>query len=133
MIMYNNDHIKFNPRKGLEFRMGLTFWSDRTFEINESNDGLYHCALPLTNITSITENMISTAFQGISKMYGGGDAEEDVLLGQFKEKFHISTVIQVSFFHEQIQLLVGLMDRSNKFIFSLTIRFIITAMVPVMD
>ena len=64
--------------------MGLTFWSDRTFQINESNDGLYHCALPLTNITSITEDMISTAFQGISKMYGGGDAEEDVLLGQLK-------------------------------------------------
>ena len=71
-------------QKGLEFRMGLTFWSDRTFQINESNDGLYHCALPLTNITSITEDMISIAFQGISKMYGGGDAEEDVLLGEFK-------------------------------------------------
>jgi len=69
--------------------MGLTFWSDRTFQINESNDGLYHCALPLTNITSITEDMISTAFQGISKMYGGGDAEEDVLLGQLKKLFHL--------------------------------------------
>ena len=69
--------------------MGLTFWSDRTFEINESNDGLYHCALPLTNITSITENMISTAFQGISKMYGGGDTEEDVLLGYLKTEHHL--------------------------------------------
>ena len=64
--------------------MGLTFWSDRTFETYE--DMLYHCAMPLTNIMDITTDMISNAFKGISKMYSGGDSEEAVLLGEFKEE-----------------------------------------------
>ena len=62
--------------------MGLTFFSDRIFQINESTDALYHCALPLTNITSITEEMVRSAFNGVNKMYGGGDGPEDVLLGK---------------------------------------------------
>ena len=76
-----------NSFKGLEFRMGLTFWSDRTFETNEDiTDALYHCAMPLTNIMAITSDMISNAFKGISKMHGGGDSEEAVLLGEFMEE-----------------------------------------------
>ena len=71
------------PCIGLEFRMGLTFWSDRTFQSNEMNDNQYHCALPLTSISKITTSMINKAFSSIGKMYGGGDAEEDVLLGKF--------------------------------------------------
>ena len=71
------------PRIGLEFRMGLTFWSDRTFQSNEMNDNQYHCALPLTSISKITTSMINKAFSSIGKLYGGGDAEEDVLLGKF--------------------------------------------------
>ena len=71
------------PRKGLEFRMGLTFWSDRTFQSNEMNDNQYHCALPLTSISKITSSMINNAFSSIGKMYYGGDSEEDVLLGKF--------------------------------------------------
>ena len=71
------------PCIGLEFRMGLTFWSDRTFQSNEMNDNQYHCALPLTSISKITSSMINNAFSSIGKMYGGGDAEEDVLLGKF--------------------------------------------------
>ena len=63
--------------------MGLTFFSDRTFQINESTDALYHCALPLTDISLITDAMVRTAFNGVSKMYGGGDGPEDVLLGRF--------------------------------------------------
>ena len=67
--------------------MGLTFWSDRTFETNEDiTDALYHCAMPLTNIMAITTDMITNAFKGISKMYGGGDSEEAVLLGRFSEE-----------------------------------------------
>ena len=66
--------------------MGLTFWSDRTFELNEATDALYHCALPLTDIAHLTSGMVSAAFSGISKMYGGGDAPEDVLLGKFLRK-----------------------------------------------
>ena len=67
--------------------MGLTFWSDRTFETNEDiTDPLYHCAMSLTNIMDITTDMISNAFKGISKMYSGGDSEEAVLLGEFKEE-----------------------------------------------
>jgi len=71
------------PCIGLEFRMGLTFWSDRTFQSNEMNDNQYHCALPLTSISKITTSMINKAFSSIGKLYGGGDAEEDVLLGKF--------------------------------------------------
>ena len=74
------------PSKGLEFRMGLTFFSDRIFQINESTDALYHCALALTDISSITDEMVSMAFKGVSKMYGGGDGPEDVLLGKFRAK-----------------------------------------------
>ena len=70
------------PEEGLEFRMGLTFWSDRLFQSNEMNAGQYHCALPLTSISKITTSMISKAFTSISRMHGGGDAEEDVLLGK---------------------------------------------------
>ena len=67
--------------------MGLTFWSDRKFETNaDITDALYHCAMPLTNIMDITTDMISNAFNGISKMYSGGDSEEAVLLGEFKEE-----------------------------------------------
>ena len=62
--------------------MGLTFWSDRIFEIDEATDALYHCALPLTDISDITSGMVTNAFTGISKMYGGGDSPEDVLLGK---------------------------------------------------
>jgi len=67
--------------------MGLTFWSVRTFETNEDiTDALYHCAMPLTNIMAITTDMISNAFKGISKMNGGGDSQEAVLLGEFKKE-----------------------------------------------
>ena len=62
--------------------MGLTYWSDRLFLVNEMNDAQYHCAMPLTNLTAITEDMISTAFDGISRMHLGGDSEEDILLGK---------------------------------------------------
>jgi len=62
--------------------MGLTFWSDRIFSVNEMNDSQYRCAMPLTNITSITEDMIRTSFSGINSMYSGGDSMEDILLGQ---------------------------------------------------
>ena len=66
--------------------MGLTFWSDRTFHSDEMNDTQYHCALPLTSISKITSSMINKAFSSIGKMYGGGDGEEDVLLGKlFKD------------------------------------------------
>ena len=44
-----------------------------------------YCALPLTNITSITDDMITTAFDRINLMDGGGDSEEDILLGQFNQ------------------------------------------------
>jgi len=65
--------------------MGLTFWSDRLFEIDEMGDGLYHCALPLTDIEHLAnETMITDAFSGINKMYGGGDGPEDVLLGNYQ-------------------------------------------------
>ena len=60
--------------------MGLTFFSDRVS--NQVNDKLYHCALPLTNITSITESMVTSAFNGANIMNGGGDSPEDVLLGR---------------------------------------------------
>ena len=63
--------------------MGLTFWSDRLFEIGEMTDGLYHCALPLTDIENLSSTTIRTAFSGIDKMYGGGDGPEDVLLGNY--------------------------------------------------
>ena len=76
------DRSSLDPNKGLEFRMGLTFWSDRLFQSNEMNDGQYHCALPLTSISKITSSMINNAFTAITKMHGGGDAEEDVLLGK---------------------------------------------------
>ena len=56
--------------------------SDRIFEIDEATDALYHCALPLTDISDITSGMVTNAFTGISKMYGGGDSPEDVLLGR---------------------------------------------------
>ena len=46
-------------------------------------DALYHCALPLTDIASITETMVTDAFASISQMYYGGDAPEDVLMGKF--------------------------------------------------
>ena len=62
--------------------MGLTFWSDRLFEYDEMTDSQYHCAMPLTNLTSITEDMINTAFNTMSSMYYGGDVWEDVLLGE---------------------------------------------------
>ena len=72
--------------------MGLTFWSVRTFETNEDiTDALYHCAMPLTNIMAITTDMISNAFKGISKMHGGGDSQEAVLLGEFETE-HPKTV-----------------------------------------
>ena len=45
-------------------------------------DSQYHCAMPLTNLTSITEDMINTAFNTMSSMYYGGDVWEDVLLGE---------------------------------------------------
>ena len=64
--------------------MGLTFWSDRLFEIGEMTDGLYHCALPLTDIEELTSSTVTAAFSGIDKMYGGGDGPEDVLLGNYK-------------------------------------------------
>ena len=65
--------------------MGLTFWSDRLFRMNEMTDGLYHCALPLTEIEELTNTtMITDAFSGINKMYGGGDGPEDVLLGNYQ-------------------------------------------------
>ena len=62
--------------------MGLTFWSDRLFDIDEMTDGLYHCALPLTDIGELTSSTVTEAFSGINKMYGGGDGPEDVLLGK---------------------------------------------------
>ena len=62
--------------------MGLTFWSDRSFTNNEMTDSQYHCAMPLTNLTSITEDMINTAFNKLGSMYYGGDAWEDLLLGE---------------------------------------------------
>ena len=62
--------------------MGLTFWSDRSFTNNEMTDSQYQCAMPLTNLTSITEDMINTAFNRLDSMYDGGDAWEDVLLGE---------------------------------------------------
>ena len=43
----------------------------------------YHCALPLTDISSITDDMIATAFDGINRIHVGGDAYEDILLGKF--------------------------------------------------
>ena len=49
-------------------------------------DALYHFAMPITNIMAITTDMISNAFKGISKMHEGGDSEEAVLLGEFKEE-----------------------------------------------
>ena len=64
--------------------MGLTFWSDRLFEIDEMTDGLYHCALPLTDIDQLSSSTVTAAFSGIDKMYGGGDGPEDVLLGNYK-------------------------------------------------
>ena len=72
-----------HPREGLEFRMGLTFFSDRFFSKYEMSDSLYYCALPLTDISSITNRMISDVFANINKMWYGGDDPEDVLMGKF--------------------------------------------------
>ena len=63
--------------------MGLTFFSDRFFAQHEMSDALYHCALPLTDISLISDRMVSNAFASISKMYYGGDDPEDVLMGEF--------------------------------------------------
>ena len=62
--------------------MGLTFFSDRFFAQHEMSDALYHCALPLTDISSISDRMVSNAFASINKMYYGGDDPEDVLMGE---------------------------------------------------
>ena len=70
-----------NIDKGLQFRMGLSFWSDRSFQSNEMTASQYHCAIPLTYLTSLTTNLIESAFGTISTMYGGGDGPEDLLLG----------------------------------------------------
>lgn len=51
-----------------------------------------YCALPLTNITSITDDMITTAFDRINLMDGGGDSEEDILLGQFNQTIIVDIV-----------------------------------------
>ena len=67
--------------------MGLTFFSDRFFAIDEMTDALYHCALPLTDIASITDIMVTDAFASISQMYYGGDGPEDVLMGMFVDPF----------------------------------------------
>ena len=61
--------------------MGLVFWSDRLFYEDEMNYKQYHCALPLTNITSITDDMIENAFDRVNLMDSGGDSYEDILLG----------------------------------------------------
>ena len=63
--------------------MGLTFFSDRFFAQHEMSDALYHCALPLTDISLISDRMVSNAFASINKMYYGGDDPEDVLMGEF--------------------------------------------------
>ena len=76
------DYFKSKREEGLEFRMGLTFFSDRFFAKYEMSDSLYHCALPLTDISMITNKMISDAFASMNKMYYGGDDEEDVLMGE---------------------------------------------------
>ena len=62
--------------------MGLTFWTDRKWSVNEMDDDQYRCAMPLTNLTSITEDMIRTSFSGINSMHSGGDSMEDILLGE---------------------------------------------------
>ena len=70
--------------------MGLTFWSDRLFDIDEMTDGLYHCALPLTDIEELTNTtMITEAFSGINQMYPGGDGPEDVLLGDYSSIYQL--------------------------------------------
>jgi len=62
--------------------MGLTFFSDRFFAQHEMSEALYHCALPLTDISSISDRMVSNAFASINKMYYGGDDPENVLMGE---------------------------------------------------
>ena len=63
-ILWANENFKkqleyFKPHidEGLDFRMGLTFWTDRWFAANEmdvSNTFLqYKCGLPLTNISVV--------------------------------------------------------------------------------
>ena len=77
--------------------MGLTFWSDRLFEIGEMTDGLYHCAMPLTDIENLSSTTIRTAFSGIDKMYGGGDGPEDVLLGNYLIFHYFKDAVKILF------------------------------------
>jgi len=67
------------------FRMGLTFFADRLFKQNEmqtDTNRVYSSAIALTDVDDYVFNSaFDAAFDSISKMYGGGDAPEDPLLG----------------------------------------------------
>ena len=65
--------------------MGLTFFADRLFKQNEmqtNTNRVYSSAIALTEVDDYVFNSaFDAAFASISKMYGGGDAPEDPLLG----------------------------------------------------
>ena len=67
------------------FRMGLTFFADRLFKQNEmqtDTNRVYSSAIALTEVDDYVFNSaFDAAFASIPKMYGGGDAPEDPLLG----------------------------------------------------
>ena len=97
------EYFKPHIDDGLDFRMGLTFWTDRKFTANEmavsANHNQYKCGLPLTNISTVcmqkqldhfdsncvffqlTDAVIDTAFEGLTTMYSGADLPEDLLGG----------------------------------------------------
>ena len=56
------EYFKPHIDEGLDFRMGLTFWTDRWFAANEmdaSNTFLqYKCGLPLTNISVVCRDNV---------------------------------------------------------------------------
>ena len=96
--------------------MGLTFFSDRFFAQHEMSDALYHCALPLTDISSISDRMVSNAFASINKMYYGGDDPEDVLMGELNSLSFRRTrlLIQYSIFCISIILLGIVFSRTDQ-------------------
>ena len=85
-VKYISIHFwAFEPFKFLKSSLWLRIVYFRLNPIKGSHQ--YHCALPLTNISSINDEMITEAFNKIDLMHNGGDAPEDLLLGEFKAYF----------------------------------------------
>ena len=73
--------LKEKENEGLSFRLGLTFWSDRWFEVNEmtASKTQYVAAMPLTQLDNINDSIIESSFSLVENLYYGGDLPEDVL------------------------------------------------------